>query len=182
PVRPTGMPATGDESFLNHRDPEKAEGRRQKAEGRGQKAAKGSTPSCQPLFGNRGATWRFCLLLSAFYLLCVSVVSSPAKQDPEAEPNQDGHGTGRFFGIDLGGAGLAVFKNDGCLADPAAGPETAEQHFLLEGIASGEQMVQVGLAQLGDPVTTVAAAAIMGWQAHEQPHHRIDSPAQQTSR
>ena len=78
-------------------------------------------------------------------------------------------------GIYLGGAGPTIGEDDRRLADPATGPPAEVEHFFLEGVAAGHDPVQIDLTQLRDAVTAVAAAIVLGGQAHEQPGHRVDT-------
>src|SRR5690348_10581783 len=58
--------------------------------------------------------------------------SIQAKERRHADAENHGEGTHRLGGVDFRFAGPAVLENDGRLADLAASPAAAIQHFLLK--------------------------------------------------
>src|SRR5262249_35126033 len=87
-----------------------------------------------------------------------------------------------LFQVGLGGAEAAVFEDDGCFPDLAAGFAAAIEDLLLKGIAARDGVSEADAAELGDLVAAIAAAGVVGGQAHEDADDEVDAAAHELAR
>src|SRR5262249_10134376 len=96
------------------------------------------------------------------------------EEGPHAQSQQDGHRAHRLVRIHLGSTRPAVLEHDWRFANATACPATAIEHLLLERIARGQQVIEIGLPQLGHAVTAVGPTGIVGRDPKQEPYHRVD--------